>query len=67
MTLTPLAVALASMAAPLPESRASTRSTVAPWVMAASAWVCMVAALPWALSILKSLDVRPAASKARVR
>ena len=35
--------------------------------MAASAWVCMVAALPWALSILKSSAVRPAASKALAR
>ena len=52
MTFTPLDSALASMAAPLPESRGSTRRTEAPSVMAASAWVCIVAALPWALSIL---------------
>src|SRR4051812_29444352 len=61
MTFTPLAAADASMAAPEPESRASTRSTLAPWVIMASAWVCIVCALPWALSILKSLLDRPAA------
>src|SRR5438132_13526971 len=55
------------MAAPLPESRASTMSTLAPSVMSASAWVCMVLALPWALSTLKSLAVRPAALNAFVR
>src|SRR5438105_7122817 len=55
------------MAAPLPESRASMSSTLAPSVMSASAWVCMVLALPWALSTLKSLVVRPAAWKAFAR
>ncbi len=53
------------MAAPLPESKASTIRTVAPWVMSASAWVCIVVALPWALSILNC--VKPAAWNAFVR
>src|SRR3954451_3427192 len=65
MTLRPLETALASMAAPLPESRGSTMSTLAPAVMSASAWVCMVDALPWALSILNW--VKPAVWKALVR
>ena len=42
MTATPFDAALASIAAPLPESSASTSSTLAPLVMAASAWVCIV-------------------------
>src|SRR5581483_11259067 len=67
MTFTPLDAALASMAAPLPESRASTNSTVAPAVMSASAWVCMVLALPCALSILNWLADSPAAWNALVR
>ena len=67
MTSTPLDFALASMAAPLPESMASMSSTVAPWVMSASAWVCIVLALPWALSTLKSLAPSPAAWNALVR
>ena len=57
--------ALFSMAAPLPESSGSTSRTLAPWVMSASAWVCIVVALPWALSILNC--VNPAAWNALVR
>ena len=60
MTLTPLDVALASMAAPLPgvDARRSS-STLAPLVMSASAWVCIVLALPCALSTLKSARAEP--------
>ncbi len=64
MTFTPFDVALASIAAPLPESSASTSNTVAPSVMAASACVCMVWALPCALLMMMSLDDMPAASNA---
>ncbi len=67
MTLTPFDAALASIAAPLPESSASTSSTAAPAVMSASAWVCIVSALPCALSILNWSADRPAASNACVR
>lgn len=52
MTFTPRASAFFWMAAALPESSWSMRSTVAPSVMAASACCCMVVALPCALSIL---------------
>src|SRR5215211_3792138 len=65
MTFTPFDTALASIAAPLPESIGSTISTLAPWVISASAWVCIVVALPWALSILNC--VKPAAWNALVR
>ena len=55
------------MAAPLPESSGSMTRTLAPLVMAASAWVCMVEALPWAFSTWKSLVGMPAALNALVR
>ena len=42
-------------------------NTVAPALMSASACVCIVAALPWALSILNWSAVRPADSKAFLR
>ena len=48
MVLTPFDFALASIAAPLPESSGSTSSTLAPFVIAASACVCIVCALPCA-------------------
>ena len=64
MTATPLALADLSMAAPLPESRASISSTLAPFVMSASAWVCIVVVLPCALSTLNWLAERPAALNA---
>src|SRR5699024_247031 len=57
----------ASIAAPLPASSGSTSSTDAPALMSASAWVCMVAALPSALSILNWSESRPVAWKAWVR
>ena len=41
--------------------------TVAPWVMAASAWVFSVASLPWALVIVYSSGVSPASCSALVR
>src|SRR3954452_20639291 len=65
MTLTPFDTALAAMAAPLPESSGSMIRTLAPWVMSASACVCIVAALPCALSILNC--VKPAPWNALVR
>ena len=49
MVLTPLAWADFSIAAPEPESRLTSRSTLAPLVMAWSAWVAWVCALPSAL------------------
>src|SRR6478609_3802533 len=55
------------MAAPDPGSRGSISSTEAPSVMSASACCCIVDALPWALSILKSLEDNPAASNACLR
>jgi hypothetical protein len=67
MTATPLALAAASIAAPLPESIASRMRTLAPLVMSASACVCIVVALPCALSILNWSLERPAASKACFR
>jgi hypothetical protein len=51
----------------LPESSASTTSTLAPLVIAASAWVCIVLLLPCAFCTLKSSALRPAASNALVR
>ena len=65
MTFTPLDSAFDSIAAPDPGSSGSTRSTDAPSVMSASACCCIVLALPWALSILKS--VNPAVLNACVR
>src|SRR3954454_14676054 len=51
MTFTPRDAALASMAAPEPESRFTSRSTFAPFVMSCSACCCWVDLSPWALSI----------------
>ena len=55
------------MAAPLPESIGVDDQHGRPAVMSASAWVCIVVALPWALSTLNWLEVSPAAWKAWVR
>src|SRR4051812_49673780 len=52
MTFTPRDAALASMAAPEPESRFTSRSTFAPFVMSCSACCCWVDLSPWALSIV---------------
>src|SRR5450759_652090 len=60
MTLTPRDLASDSIAAPTPESMGSTRSTVAPSVMSASACVFWVASLPCAFSIVYWFDFRPA-------
>src|SRR4051795_3929677 len=61
MTLTPWPWALASMAAPEPESRFTRRSTFAPLVIACSACCCCVDLSPSAFSIVTSA---PASSKA---
>src|SRR6266581_3960433 len=55
------------MAAPLPGSSGSISNTLAPALMSASAWVCIVETLPCALSILNWSALRPAASKAFLR
>src|SRR6266498_1273251 len=52
MTFTPRDWALASMAAPDPESRFTSRSTFAPFVISCSACCCWVDLSPWALSIV---------------
>src|SRR4051812_22932357 len=51
MTLTPLAAACVSMAAPEPESRLVNRRILAPLVMACSACCCWVDLSPWAFWI----------------
>src|SRR5919206_413266 len=61
MTLTPWPCALASIAAPEPESRLTSRITLAPLVIACSACCCCVDLSPSAFSIV---DCTPAASKA---
>src|SRR6187549_4031115 len=61
MTLTFCDLAFASMAAPEPESRFTSRSTFAPFVISCSACCCCVDLSPWALSIVAST---PAALKA---
>src|SRR4051794_38961870 len=48
MTLTPRDFALASIAAPEPESRLTSSRTFAPFVMACSACCCWVDLSPWA-------------------
>ena len=67
MVATPFDFAFASIAAPLPESIGSMSSTLAPFVIAASAWVCIVWALPWAFCTWKSSDDRPAACERLVQ
>src|SRR6476659_1879500 len=54
MTLTPRDLALASMAAPEPESRLTSSRTLAPLVIICSACCCWVDLSPWALSIVES-------------
>src|SRR3954447_15771952 len=61
MTFTPRDAALASMAAPEPESRFTSRSTFAPFVISCSACCCWVDLSPWAFSIVTGT---PAALKA---
>src|SRR3954471_17829171 len=61
MTFTPRDAALASMAAPEPESRFTSRSTLAPFVIACSACCCWVDLSPWAFEIVTGT---PAALKA---
>src|SRR5919199_3089842 len=64
MTLTPWDFALASIAAPEPESRLTSRSTLAPLVIACSACCCWVDLSPSAFWIV---DSTPAASNAFLR
>src|SRR3954447_17137819 len=52
MTLTPWDFALASIAAPEPESRLTSSRTLAPFVMACSACCCWVDLSPWAFWIV---------------
>src|SRR6476619_5979260 len=52
MTFTPRDLALASMAAPEPESRFTSSSTFAPFVISCSACCCWVDLSPWAFSIV---------------
>ena len=52
MTFTPRDFALAWIAAPEPESRFTSRSTLAPFVISCSACCCWVDLSPWALSMV---------------
>src|SRR5512133_848767 len=67
MTFTPRDAALASMAAPEPESRFTSRSTFAPFVISCSACCCWVDLSPWALSIVTGTpaDLNAACSSGR--
>src|SRR5919206_5288638 len=67
MTLTPRDLALASIAAPEPESRFTSRITFAPFVMACSACCCWVDLSPWAFWIVAGTpaDLNAAASSGR--
>src|SRR3954465_5520730 len=64
MTLTPWDFALASIAAPEPESRFTSRITFAPLVIACSACCCWVDLSPWAFWMVAGT---PAALNAAVR
>src|SRR3954469_258111 len=64
MTLTPRDFALASIAAPEPESRLTSRITFAPLVIACSACCCWVDLSPWAFWMVAGT---PAALNAAVR
>src|SRR4051794_40060769 len=64
MTLTPWDFAFASIAAPEPESRFTSRITFAPFVIACSACCCWVDLSPWAFWIVTGT---PAALNAAVR
>src|SRR3954453_24186327 len=64
MTLTPCDFAFAAMAAPEPESRFTSSSTFAPFVMACSACCCWVDLSPSALEIVTGT---PASSNAFFR
>src|SRR4051794_7052732 len=61
MTLTPWLWAFLMIAAPEPGSRSTRRMTLAPFVIAWSAWLACVAGSPWALTIVCLI---PAAVKA---
>src|SRR6266540_3240332 len=67
MTFTPRDWALASMAAPEPESRFTSRSTFAPFVINCSACCCWVDLSPWAFSIVTGTpaDLNAACSNGR--
>src|SRR6478609_6660784 len=67
MTLTPRLCALASMAAPEPESRFTSSSTFAPFVINCSACCCWVDLSPWAFSIVTGTpaDLKAASSSGR--
>src|SRR5919205_3851309 len=64
MTLTPWGFALAAIAAPEPESRFTSSSTFAPFVIACSACCCWADLSPSAFVIV---DLTPAASNAFFR
>ena len=64
MTLTPCDLAFAAIAAPLPESRLTSSSTFAPFVIACSACCCWADLSPSAFWIS---DSTPALSKAAFR
>src|SRR4051794_15047098 len=64
MTLTPRDFAFASIAAPEPESRLTSRMTLAPLVIACSACCCWVDLSPWAFWIVTGT---PACLNAAVR
>src|SRR5690242_15217693 len=64
MTLTPCDLALAAIAAPEPESRLTSSSTLAPLVIACSACCCWADLSP---SALVMVDFTPAASNAFLR
>src|SRR3954465_7718347 len=61
MTLTPCDLASAAFAAPEPESRLTSRSTLAPFVIACSACCCCVDLSPSAFSIVDSTPAEPKA------
>src|SRR5581483_6880983 len=64
MVATPADLAEASMASPVPGSKEVMAMTLAPWVIAAWAWVFMVVSLPRAFSTMMSLEGTPARARA---
>src|ERR1700722_7918105 len=67
MTVTPAALAIPSMCAPVPESSGQMISTVAPLAMADCAMLTCTASLPSAFCTLRSDDGSPAAANAAFR
>src|ERR1700722_18296343 len=67
MTVTPAALAICSMCAPVPESSGQMISTVAPLAMADCAMLTCVASLPSAFCTVRSDDGSPAAANAAFR